>query len=111
MGKFCLFAVLKANRVPNYKELVGQLLSCCEKLGCNMSLKIHFLHPRLDFFPKNCGAVSVEHGERFHKDIPAMEKRYAGKWSSAILADYCWTVTRETPELAYKRQAKRKRST
>jgi hypothetical protein len=48
-----------------------------------------------------------EHGERCHQDIAAMEKRYAGKWSPAILADYYWTVTRDAPELAYKRQAKR----
>ncbi|UYV65020.1 hypothetical protein LAZ67_3002848 [Cordylochernes scorpioides] len=26
-----------------------------------MSLKIHFLHLHLDFFPDNLGAVSVEH--------------------------------------------------
>jgi len=27
-----------------------------------MSLKIHFLHLHLDFFPENCGAESDEHG-------------------------------------------------
>ncbi|UYV84383.1 hypothetical protein LAZ67_X001983 [Cordylochernes scorpioides] len=41
-----------------------------------MSLKIHFLHSHLDFFPNNLGAVSDEHGERFHQDISSMEKRY-----------------------------------
>ena len=41
--------------------------------------KIHFLHSHLDFFPENCGAVSDEHGERFHQDISLMEKRYQGK--------------------------------
>ncbi|UYV67048.1 unc-93, partial [Cordylochernes scorpioides] len=45
-------------------------------LGCNMSLKIHFLHSHLDFFPYNLGAVSDEHGERFHQAISSMEKRY-----------------------------------
>ena len=38
---------------------------------CNMSLKIHFLHSRLDFFPANLanlGAVSDEQCERFHQD-------------------------------------------
>ncbi|UYV81492.1 K02A2.6-like, partial [Cordylochernes scorpioides] len=48
-------------------------------LGCNMSLKIHFLHSHLDFFPDNLGAVSDEHGERFHQDISSMEKRYQGQ--------------------------------
>jgi len=44
-----------------------------------MSLKIHFLHSHLDFFPESCGAVSDEHGERFHQDISSMEKSYQGK--------------------------------
>lgn len=70
----------------NYKEIVSKLL---QDLGCNMSLKIHFLHPHLDFFPENLGAVSDEHGERFHQDIMAMERRYQGKWSPRMLADFC----------------------
>jgi len=37
------------------------------------------LESHLDFFPENLGKVSDEHGERFHQDILAMEKRYQGK--------------------------------
>ncbi|UYV68272.1 KDM2A [Cordylochernes scorpioides] len=48
-------------------------------LGCNMSLKIHFLHSHLDFFPDNLSAVSDEHGERFHQAISSMEKRVVMK--------------------------------
>ena len=29
-----------------------------------MSLKLHFLHSHLAFFPENLGAVNNEHGER-----------------------------------------------
>jgi hypothetical protein len=47
-----------------------------------MSLKINFLNSHLDIFPENCGALSDEHGELFHCDIAAMEKRYLVKWSS-----------------------------
>ena len=75
-----------------------------------MSLKIHFLHSHLDFFPQNCGAVSDEHGERFHQDIAAMEKWYQGKWSPSMLADYCWTITKDVPDIEYKRQAKKHRA-
>ena len=75
-----------------------------------MSLKIHFLHSHLDFFAENCGAVSDEHGERFHQDISSMEKRYQGKWSCAMLADYCCTLARDGPTMEYKRQAKRKKN-
>ena len=43
-------------------------------MGCNMSLKIHFLRSHLDFFPPNLSAVSDERGERFHQDISTTEK-------------------------------------
>lgn len=100
---------LGCTKAENYKDLVDNLLQCYERLGCNMSLKIHFLHSHLDFFPENCGAVSDEHGERFHQEISKMEQRYQGKWSESMLADYCWTLIRESPATEYKRQAKRLR--
>jgi hypothetical protein len=52
---------------------VEDLVTSYEKLGCNMSLKMHFLHSCLDSFPATCGAVSDENGELFHQDISAME--------------------------------------
>ena len=63
-----------------------------------MSFKIHFLSSHLDFFPENCGSVSDEHGERFHQNFAAMEGRYKGKWSPSTLADYCWTLMRDSPK-------------
>ncbi|UYV74905.1 hypothetical protein LAZ67_12001752 [Cordylochernes scorpioides] len=66
---------------------------------------IHFLHSHLDFFPDNLGAVSDEHGERFHQDISSMEKRYQGKWSPGMLADYCWTLMRNVPQAKYRRKS------
>ena len=100
---------LEKRRVQNYEELVNNLLQSYQKLDCNMSLKIHFLHSHLEFFPENCGAVSDEHGERFHQDISSMEMRYQGKWNCAMLADYCWTLARDVPTMEYKRQAKQKK--
>jgi len=95
------------NEADNCKELVDNLLHTYHNLGCNMSLKIHFLHSHLDFFPANCGAVSDEHGERFHQDIAQIKKRY--QWSPVMLADYCWSVTRDVPLAEYKRQVKKRR--
>jgi len=80
--------VFLGNRKPqNYEELLNQLLHNYQKLGCNMSLKIHFLQSHLYFSPENCGSLSDQHGERFHQDISSMEKRYQGKWNYAMLAD------------------------
>ena len=97
------------HRAHNYQEIVESLLDSYRTLGCNMSLKIHFLHSHLDFFPSNCGDVSDEHGERFHQEMAEMEKRYQGRWSTSMMADYCWTVARDCPEPVYKRAYKRPR--
>jgi len=107
--KFAVKGFLGNRRAQNYEELVNKLLQSYQKLGCNMSLKIHFFQLHLDFFPENCGAVSDEHQEHFHQDISSMEKRYQGKWNCAMLADYCWTLERDAPTMEYKRQAKRKK--
>ncbi|RVE39820.1 hypothetical protein evm_015530, partial [Chilo suppressalis] len=78
-----------------YENLVKNMIQALYALGCKMSLKIHILDSHLDFCPENMGNVSDEHGERFHQDISGMEQRYQGKWSPAMLADYCWTLKRE----------------
>jgi len=72
-------------RAENYEELVEDKLNAYQSMGCNMTLKIHFLHPHWDFFPLNLGAVSDEHAERFHQDFSTMEKISVGKSSQNIL--------------------------
>ncbi len=54
---------LSNNTLPTYKDGIQNLLDTYCKMGCCMSLKIHFLHSHLDFFPKTLGAVSDEQGE------------------------------------------------
>ena len=93
------------NRAENYKALVTTLLKNYKKINVNMSLKIHFLHSHLDFFPVNLGAESDEHGERFHQDILSFENRFQGYWGTEMLGDYCWSIIRETNPNNYKKQA------
>lgn len=49
--------------------IIQNMLNSYKNLGCNMSLKIHFLNSHLDYFPQNIGSVSDKQGERFHQDI------------------------------------------
>jgi hypothetical protein len=78
------------------------LLTSYKAMGCNMSMKIHFLESRLDFFsPENLSKVSDEHSKRFHRDIMAMEKWYKGKCASSMLGDYCWKMKRDVPDAKY----------
>lgn len=108
------FKLVVANFLGNYKSpyyvnVVQKCISAYSLLGCNMSLKIHFLDSHLDFFPEHLGSVGDEHGERFHQDISVMESRYQGLWSAAMLADYCWTLQREMPNAQHKRKSTAKK--
>jgi hypothetical protein len=35
------------NKDPNYKNIVDTMLENFKKLGCNMSVKVHFLHSHI----------------------------------------------------------------
>ena len=80
----------------NYVEIVDNLMAKLHKLNINMSIKVHFLFNHLEKFPMNLGAVSDEQGERFHQDIKVMETRYQGRWDAHMMADYCWTLLRNS---------------
>ena len=90
------------HKAANYHDDVQDLLTSYKSMGCNMSLKIHFLESHWDFFPENLGEISDEHGERFHQDIMTMEKRYQDKSTSSMLADCCWRLKRGVPDAKYR---------
>jgi len=93
------------HKVANYQDVVQELFTLYKVMGCDMSLKIHFLESHLEFFPQILREVSDEHGERFHQDFMAMVKRYqGGKWTSSMLADYCWTLKSDVPDAKYRRK-------
>ena len=79
----------------DYKQLVQSMIESFQVLGCNMSIKMHFLNSHLEQFPANLGDVSDEQGERFHQDIKTMEERYQGRWDIHMVADYCWSIQRD----------------
>ncbi|KAJ4435952.1 hypothetical protein ANN_18575 [Periplaneta americana] len=54
------------SRAENYIELVVEtMLSAYDKMKCNISLKIYFLHSHLDFFPPNLGECAVSSTQKF----------------------------------------------
>ena len=71
-------SLLGNTRASNYTEIVQKLLESYKALGCNMTIKLHFLHCHLANFPEDLGAVSDEQGERFHQDLKIMEKTLSG---------------------------------
>ena len=67
------------HRTDDYEMVVSNLIESYEKLGCRMSMKLHFLHSHQYFFRDNLGDVSEEHGERFHQDIQVIGKALSRK--------------------------------
>jgi len=57
-------------------QIIMELLKNFNKICAHISLKIHFLHTYLDFFPINLGATSAKQFERFHQDVMTITKRY-----------------------------------
>lgn len=92
-------------RADNYEDVVSRMLLAFCNLGCNMSIKVHFLNSHLHQFPENLGAVSDEQGERFHQDLMVMEERYQGRWDKNMMADYCWSIKRDCPDKVHKRKS------
>jgi len=58
--------------------MVADLVQFYKAMGCNMSLKVHFLDSQLDLFPENLGQCTMS-TNRFQQDISTMEKQYQGK--------------------------------
>ena len=98
-----------ASLVTHAYQITKPVLRSCsyEDMGCRMSFKIHFLHSHLNFFPLNLGAVSEEHGERFHQDITKMKSNYQDKWNPGMMGDFCWMLLRDIPEAKYTRSSKK----
>jgi hypothetical protein len=96
---------LGKNKCENYEEIVESLIQHYEVLGCRMSVKLHYFHSNLEFFIPNLGHVSKEHGERFHQDIEAIEKRYQGRWDAAMMGDYICGLVRADELSSHKRRS------
>jgi hypothetical protein len=92
--------------VENCKELFEDSVSVYQFIGCNMSLKNHFLRSHLDFFPRN---LSDEYGDRFHQDFFHYEEKPCTKSPRNTLAEYSWNRTEEVSLVSYKRMSYRKR--
>ncbi|KAJ8886067.1 hypothetical protein PR048_012273, partial [Dryococelus australis] len=74
-------------RAGKYRELVDVLLLNYKKLGCNMSLKIHFLHSHLNFFPDNCGASMASDFTRIFQQRKKVPRKVETFHVSRLLLD------------------------
>ena len=96
------------NKSSDYAGIVEKMIQSYQALGSRMSVKIHFLHSHLEYFPENLGRFSEEQGERFHQDICEMERRYQGRWNVNMMADYCWGLKRHNPAAEHRRKSRKR---
>jgi hypothetical protein len=86
---------LGGNRSDDYISICKEVGDSFFQMGCNNSPKMHYISNHIDKFPPNCADFSDEMGERFHQDIMKFERKYQGRYSVAMLSDYCWTLKQE----------------
>jgi hypothetical protein len=66
------------HKAENYHEIVSDLLTAYKPMGCNMSIKVHFLGSHLNFFPQNLGEISSGHLQHGKAISGQVEPQYAG---------------------------------
>ena len=97
------------NKDRNYAQLVNNMLPAFRNLGCDMSVKMHYLFSHMDRFPENLVSKNDELGERFHQDLKEMETRYQGRWNTVMMADYCWNLKKDFPAAEHSRSSKKRK--
>ncbi|GBM98950.1 hypothetical protein AVEN_231688-1 [Araneus ventricosus] len=98
---------LGKRKAENYVEGVNEIRNSFKSLGCNMRIKVHYLHCHLDRFPKNLGDTSEQQGGRFHQDIKTTEDLYQGRWDNHMMTDYCWSLKETVPKYIQEMSLKR----
>lgn len=66
-------------KADNYKDRVQRLLKGFEKIGARMSIKMHFLHAHLEYFPQNL-EITVRNKVKYFT-------RTFQKWNTGIKED------------------------
>lgn len=97
----CFFG--KDSRPEDYKERIGDLIATFQAMGCNMSLKLHFLADHLEEFPVFLSAFSEQHGERGHQVMRVPSERYPSTNSVRVMSEWCFQTQ---PRPALLRHAK-----
>jgi hypothetical protein len=78
-----------------------RIITISKAMGCNMSLKIHFLKSHLAFFLRKSRQNQWRTRRKISPRCFGYGKRYQAKWTSSMLADYCWTMKKDVPDAQY----------
>ena len=97
---------LRNHKAANYQDVVQDLLTLYTSCGMQYESEIPLSGVTLGFFSPETLAKSVTNTvKRFHQEVMTVEKRYQGKWTSSMLADYCWTLKMDVLDAKYRRKS------
>ena len=85
------------HKAANYQDVVQDLLTTHKATGCNKSLKIHFWILNWIFFSRTSQRSQWRTLRNISPRHIGYGKAVPNKWTSSMLADYCWTLTRDIP--------------
>jgi len=89
--------VLGKHVTEEWKEKVDQLIFSFQAMGCpTVSSKMHLLFKHKDKYEPYIGIFSDEHGERLHKEMQVIEKRFKQCLNKEMLAECIWSLKRST---------------
>jgi hypothetical protein len=88
---------LRNLKAVDVRNLVEDLITSYEKLGCNMSLMSHFLHSHLDSFRVMITWV-LQVTDKVSICTRTSQRWRTHIWSDAMLNDFCCTVKRAALE-------------
>lgn len=76
---------LESRRAENYSDLINNTLATFQRIGCQMSLKMHIMYSHLYFFSVYLAALNNEYCERFYQNRWNQRQRWCN-----TMGDYCW---------------------
>jgi len=96
---FCDVAtnVLGKNVSNNWMAKVDNLIASFALIGVSkMTSKMHFIFKHKEKIEPYLGQYSDENGERLHQEMQSFEKRFCSDLSTQMMAEYMWSMKRDT---------------
>ena len=85
------------------------MLRAFPKLGCPVSIKIHFLFYHLDRSLDNLSDTGDKQGEWFRLDTEVMQEQYQGRWDVSKMINYCWSVGTACSDVRHTRKSRKRK--
>jgi len=92
------------HKAANYQDVAQDLLTSYKAMQYESENPLYGITP--GFFSQEISAKLVTNMVKdFTKTLWLWKKQCQGKWTSSVLADYCWTLKRDVPDAKYRQKS------